>query len=184
MRKLLLALGVLLSLGMFSACSSDDEVELESYADSSDDSVKFIPIEEGDGYAAIRDFFNKELPFGENSKGFFVGSNKNVGEEACKIIRSKKEFEENYSGDKDIPVIDFQQYTIIIGQIIMPVIGYKCVKQEILSTTKNKSAVLNLYVKNIYEYNPQAIKPLYFWGLYPCKHLSGIANIKINIIKL
>jgi len=184
MKKVILFLGVLLSFGILSACSNDDEFDNStndsSQEDSKDTKKVLNPIEEGDGFAAIFEFFNSEMPFSTYSKSFFVSypQNENVGEEVCKIINSTKELESIYSGDKDLPEIDFQQYTLVIGQIIMPAGGYKCVKQELVNITRDSSHVLNLYVENIYEYKPCVITPLYFWGLYPKIHLS---NITINI---
>ena len=186
MKRALFVLGMLLTFGLFCACSSDDESENVT-DDSSERKLNDLggklisPVQEGDNFVATSDFFNSELPFGTYSKGFFVGSCEQSGEEVCYTINSKKELEDIYSGDKDLPEIDFQQYTLVIGERIMPALGYKCAKQEIVYATKDSDPVLNLYIENIYEYKPTALSPLYFWGLYPIKHLS---DIKINIILL
>lgn len=188
MKKIVLFLGMLLSLGLFSACSSDDESENVtndfSGEEIKDSDVKSIsPEEAGDRYAEISAFFNSEMPFSTYSKSFFVGypKNENVGEEVCKIVNSRKELEDIYSGEKELPEIDFQQYTLVIGMITMPALGYKCVRQELVYVTTDSSPVLNLYVEDLYEYNPCMVSPLYFWGLYPKMYLS---NIKTNIIML
>jgi hypothetical protein len=166
---------ILIALGIFSACDNQEELNTRS----SDDVVNITPIEPEEGYAEISAFFDSELPFDTYSKGFFVGSNEHSGDEVCKIINSKKELEDLYSGDKDIPEIDFQHYSLIIGQRIMPDLGNRCIKQELVYTTIDKISILNLYVENLYEYKPCMIAPLYFWGLYPKLNLL---NIKINII--
>ena len=181
MKKVFVMMGMLLSLGLFCACSSDEEIFTRYSGESSDSLFIFYPIEEGEGYAMISDFFDSELPFDTYSKGLFVDSGKNVGEEICKIVNSRKEFEDIYSGDKILPEIDFQQYTLVIGQIIMPVWGYKCITQKIVSATMDNSPIIDLYIENTYELNPAVLWPLYFWGIYPKMNLS---NLKINIVIL
>ena len=166
MKKVFLVLSLLLSLGMFYACSNEDETV-----------NVYVPIEEGEDYAAIANFFNLELSSDIYSQGFFVDSQNstNVGEEVCKIINSRKELKDIYSGDKDLPEIDFTKYTLIVGYIIMPDLGNNCVRQELVYTTTNSSPVLNLYVKNENEYKPTVISTLYFWGLYPKMQHSKIS---------
>jgi hypothetical protein len=192
MNKVLLVLGLLLSLGLTSSCISDDEndgiVDSSEKNSEGDHDMLITPLDDFEGFAAISEFFNSELPSTTYSKGFFIDTNNNinvdkvhVGDETYKIINSKNELSKIYSGEKPLPEIDFQHYTLVVGQIIMPAIGYQCVKQEISYTQKDNNAVLNLYVENIYELNPCMIVPLYFWGLYPKTHLS---NIKVNITML
>lgn len=187
MKKFNFILGVLLLFGLFNACSSDDDIEnstKDSFIEDSKNTEKvLIPIEEGEGFAALSDFFNSELSFSTYSKSFFGGysGNEKTGDEVCIIINSRKDLEEIYSGEKELPEIDFQQYTLVVGYVMMPAGGYKCVKQELVSTTMASNSILNLYVEDIYEYNPCVITPLYFWGLYPKTYLSSIIS---NIILL
>ena len=186
MKKVLFVFGLLLTLGMFCACSSDDgdNATDDSFGGDSEGTENVLnPIEEGDGLDAITDFFNSELPNSSYSKGFFCSSpkNANVGEKTCIIINSKKELKDIYSGEKELPKIDFQQYSLVIGQVIMPAAGYRCVKQELVRNTINTNLTLNLYVENMFEYNPCIVVPLYYWGLYPKMQLS---TVEVNVIML
>jgi hypothetical protein len=62
----------------------------------------------------------------------------------------------------------------------MPAAGYRCVKQELVRNTINTNLTLNLYVENIFEYNPCIVVPLYYWGLYPKMQLSTVeVNVKM-----
>lgn len=192
MKKVLLVLGLLLPLGLTSSCSSDDEnddiVDSSKQNFEGDDDLLVTPVDDFEGFAAISEFFNSELPSNTHSKGFFIDVVNNINEDkvrvrdkTCKIINNRNELKEIYSGEKSLPTIDFQHYTLVIGVIVMPVMGYQCVKQEITYTPKGNNSVLNLYLENIYELNPTVIWPLYFWGLYPKTHLS---NIEVNITML
>ena len=49
---------------------------------------------------------------GSLSPGFFVGSTQNV----CRIINSKQELEKYYDGERELPAIDFNAYTLVVGQ--------------------------------------------------------------------
>ena len=171
MKKFCIMMGVLVSFGMFSACSNSDEMNSGS--------AGILPISEEDGHTTISDFFNSELPSDTDSKSFFIVSNQKIEEDICKVINSREELQAIYSGDKVLPEIDFQCYTLVIGQTMMPALGYRLVKQELITNAMDQSSVLNLYVKNIYEYKPAMIAPLYFWGIYPKMDLSVI---KINVI--
>jgi hypothetical protein len=62
-----------------------------------------IPLDDFEGYAAISEFFNSELPSTTYSKGFFIDTNNNinvgkvhVGDETYKIINSKNELSKIY----------------------------------------------------------------------------------------
>ena len=170
-KKLLLMMSLVLSFRLFSACSNSDEMNI--------DSAGILPISEEDGHTTISDFFNSELPSDTYSESFFVVSNQKIEEDICKVINSGEELQTIYSGDKVLPEIDFQRYTLVMGQTIMPAHGYRLVKQELITNALDFSPVLNLYVNNIYEYKPAAIAPLYFWGIYP---KMDISYIKINVI--
>ena len=52
MKRVFFVIGVLLSLSMFCACSSDDDG-----SNSSEEYVAFPPINDGDDYSALSEFF-------------------------------------------------------------------------------------------------------------------------------
>ena len=181
MKRIVLLMGLLLSLGMFCACSSDDEMGGVSEGDAKESVEVLEPIIDIEDYAEISDFFNLELPLNKYSNAFFVGSYEDAGYEVCKIINNWEEFCDIYSGEKELPEIDFSKYTLVIGYKVMPFLGYKPVKQKLELSTKDNSIFFNIFVENMYEYNPSQITPLYFWGLYPKMYVT---NRNVNVVVL
>ena len=66
MNKVLLVLGLLLSLGLTSSCISDDEndgiVDSSEKNSEGDHDMLITPLDDFEGFAAISEFFNSELP--------------------------------------------------------------------------------------------------------------------------
>lgn len=194
MKKVVFMMSLLLTLGLFSACSSDGEMDLVGgggflITDSTlipDDGVILSPIDaieigfrENDveamggpkGYM-WKDFrfFNQELPLEESSESFFVGSDK----DECYVINSLEELKSIYSGEREIPYIDFGKYTLVIGQKVMPDFYHPEYKQDL--EFRNHRCDLNLYVP---DYDPgfKSIQHFYYWAFYPKFNTEGINNV-------
>ena len=74
-------MGVLLSLGLFSACSNSDELNIDSTDNNNkDDTRVLIPVKDSYGYSAISDFFYSELDSDEKYPKSFIFKNK------CSIV--------------------------------------------------------------------------------------------------
>lgn len=159
-------MSILLSTSIFYACSHQGETNRS-------DILK--PVIEIKGYNTISDFFNSELPVDANSASFFVNSEK----DECYVINTLEGLKSIYNGDHQIPEIDFEKYTLIIGQHIMSASGYIIEKQEVV--LRDNDSVLNIFVNNKYEYKPSLYTPLYFWGVYPKLYKF---NVDVNIIIL
>ena len=179
MKKLFLLMSILLSTGMFFACSSDDEMNVNGGGETvlnPDDGVVLTPIERVDEnnyflsyeLALISSFFNKELPVWRPSDSFFVDSD----QDECYVINSLDELKVVYSGDKEIPNIDFNQYTLVMGQIIEPDFYYPAYKQELMFT--DHKCHLTFYVP---DFGPgyTAVPHFYYWALYPKFSTEGIS---------
>ena len=171
MKKVFIILGMLLSLGVFCACSNDDEVD----SGSSDGMVDLTPIDEGDVFAALSDFFqsnNYHYP-GTEYMNFFEGSDEN----ACLVINNSDELLSKYTGVDPFPNVDFNKYTLIVGQEMMPESFYTILRQEL--TVKNGKLTLNIYVPEL-DGGYSMIQHLFYWGLYPKIQSSSIS---VKIIK-
>ena len=189
MKKLLLMMSILLSTGMFFACSNDDEMNVNGGDGSTlipDDGVVLSPIDAfevgnredaaqllgGPEAHMTKDFFffNEELPLEKRSDSFFVGSDK----DECYVINSLEELKNIYCGEKEIPYIDFEKYTLVIGQKIMPDFYHPVYKQEL--EFRNHQCDLNLYVP---DYDPgfKAIQHFYYWAFYPKFNTEGINRV-------
>ena len=81
------------------------------------------------------------------------------------LINSRQDLEAIYSGSRELPEFDFDKYTLIIGQQIMPCRDFYLVKKELLADVNG--LVLNLYVRNDGDNLSTAIQHLYYWGVYP-----------------
>lgn len=166
---------VLLAIGLLTACSNSDGQSVVFEKQSDEEGEGLQAVKDIKGYDTISVFFNSELPIDEKSAGFFVN---NLSDE-CYCINTLEELKKMYSGDHQIPEIDFKNYTLIIGQHIMPCSGYMIEKQEIV--LRDNNPVLNLTVHNKYEYKPALLTPLYFWGVYTKLYKS---NVDVNLIIL
>lgn len=171
----LLFLNVLLSLGLFSACNSSDEVDTLS----SDNMVDLIPIDESNGLAEISDFFKTEFGTYDNkTKPFDFKKNLSNEETPCIIINSEKEFKKVYTGSNPLPAIDFSKYTLIIGKIYLPA-GTFIDNMSIKQTNLVKAT---LYINCIVDTKGAYVARIgweYYWKLFPKFNVS-IINVEIS----
>lgn len=179
MKKVLLMMSLLLTLGLFSACSNDGDVDNGMYVNEDGELVP-IPIpEDGEVVKAIElpnrrlwteeshkvnllcSFFNEGLPIGARSNSFFVGSDK----DECYVINSLNELKSIYCGNEEIPeLLNFNKYTLVIGQKVNPTVFYPVLSQEL--EFFDKKCVLKLHVPALTAENTTGL-PLYYWALYP-----------------
>lgn len=174
MKKVTLLMSVLLTLGLFSACSSSEDYDTKS----SDDFDVLNPIAEGDSLAAISDFFKTE--FDSYEKPFDLKNNLSNEDNPCIIINSEEDFMEVYTGDLSLPAIDFSQYTLIIGKIYLSA-GTFLDNMSIKQTNPVKAT---LSINCIIDTNPNVgyigrIYWNYYWKLFPKFHASEI-SVEIN----
>lgn len=179
MRKVVFMMNLLLTLGLFSACSNDGDVDNGMYVNEDGELVP-IPIpEDGEVVKAIElpnrrlwteeshkvnllcSFFNEGLPIGARSNSFFVGSDK----DECYVINSLNELKSIYCGNEEIPeLLNFNKYTLVIGQKVNPTVFYPVLSQEL--EFFDKKCVLKLHVPALTAENTTGL-PLYYWALYP-----------------
>lgn len=168
---------VLLLLIIAVGCSGDSDEPKESPIETETRHVegKVITIS-GDerNYDDLYDFFNKELPYTSAStkKNAFRLDNQS---EKCYFVNNYDEFRAIYKGDEALPVIDFDIYTLVLGQVFSTNIYDSLDKQVFYE--KDGKYILDLF------FSSEIILPelVYYnyWGLYP--KLSN-KEIKVNII--
>lgn len=179
MRKVVFMMSLLLTLGLFSACSNDDDFDDDMYVNEDGELVP-IPIpEDGEVVKAIELperhlwteeshkvnllclFFNRGLPIGSRSNSFFVGSDK----DECYVINSQNELKSIYCGNEEIPeLLNFNKYTLVIGQKVKSTVFFPVLSQEL--EFFDKKCVLKLHVPALTAENTTDL-PLYYWALYP-----------------
>lgn len=114
--------------------------------------------------AAVSSFFDSKLDDGESVlKDFFPASS--YESETCYLINSNTELEQLYSGDKELPEIDFDKYTLLIGWVLEPC-GYIVEKQTI--DVADEAIVVTLTEKRDVDAASGVIAAMYdyyFWKL-------------------
>ena len=110
----------------------------------------------------VTTFFNRHLPTisGPRSDVFFVNDDDNK----CLAINSTGELKKIMHSNVELPAIDFNSNTLIIGQQTMMTTSFSVFDQSL--DIESKKISLNLIVK-IPEGSYSALSKLYHWGLYP-----------------
>ena len=160
---------MLLSLVIFNACSNDDESEKTFSND-----VAFLnPIDEGLIIVPFSDFFKKSFDMGGNLPFSFRKSISNEKKSPCIILNSKKDVEEAYTGDLNIPDMDFSNYTLIIGKI--PVSAGTFINDMVKrkSFTNKATLAISCVIDGKGAYIT-AMVDAYYWKLFPKFHASKI----------
>lgn len=160
MKKSILILG-LIFLAMFCpiACSSDDENGIQPVDENAN---KTFPVIEDKLDAAIVSFFNEALPNHpcyRPVETFFIPATEDTN--AYSLINNEQELQEAYKGYKDLPKIDFEKYTLIIGRVYT---GGVTVDQQYLTKEKEDN-VLVLHLAH--EAVIAEMFYTYYWGVYP-----------------
>ena len=162
MKKYVLIIGVIVAATWLCACSSDDD-------DFNPNAIQPISLKEGD----VVDFFNSVFP-----GSFFIDNQyEDLGNHVY-VINSRQELDDVYFGEKELPAIDFDKYTLVIGQLLMPYPGFYFVKKE-LEPSEN-GLQLTIYVRNDGEILSAVLKHLYFWEIYPKQSQK---TISVNVLK-
>ena len=158
----------LLLLGGFVACNDSEEPE----------AIGTPPVT---APADVSAFFRTYLPSTANShfETAFNFSEIDFRDIECFAINSMEEFKAVAPPAVELPAIDFDKYTLIIGQHWMGDPGYNFEKQAV--DTESDKMTLNLVYKNLKGGTPQIMTIFYFWGLYT-KLPQKTIDVNITII--
>ena len=157
--------------GMLTACSSDDESKDTIAAVRGGEvynSTKSTDVDPSDQVAV---FFNEELGavyYSDKSvnKSFFTNEESDLLIDKCLVINNRQEFEDAYMGTKDLPIIDFDSYTLIIGRTWGRDSSYKLRDVSLKDTGTGYQLEINV----LHEKADVVLYTLYdiqFWRLYP-----------------
>ena len=151
MKKTLFYASALLLLVM-SSCQKDDN--------SSDSNLEATLAQE-----AMNTFFDSTLASGMSVlEGFFESSSLSYNQDTCFLVNSSAELERLYTGDKELPEIDFGKNTLLIGRF-METAGLKVVGQTV--DVSDESIVITLMVDHDDgDAYIAAMVNYYFWALY------------------
>ena len=176
---------LLLSAMGFASCGSDDEPETPVQTDPTDNTEAYekYGFVEGaiinvsgdtDKHEDVYQFFKSELPqtsFGKEIS--FLFSDEDAS--SCHFVNSLSDLQAVYHGDAQLPKIDFDKYTLIIGKQRVASYGARQNRQAFYE--KDGQRVLDIFFYNDIIF--PAIADIYFWGLYPKFEDRAV---KINII--
>lgn len=120
-----IALVITIAIGACSSSNDDDSTVGKPAADDQSDYVDGGIINEWDRPVVDKSdplaaFFEEELHrpywdgYGNEFKTFF--ENGSWDDEICLVFNSREEFQNAYMGSKELPEIDFNQYTLVIGR--------------------------------------------------------------------
>ena len=151
--RILTLTAALLLLGGFVACNDSEESE-------------YIGTPPVTASADVSAFFKTYLPSSSSShpEPEFNFSEIDDRDIECFVINSMEEFEAVAPPSVELPVIDFDKYTLIIGQHWMGHPGYSFEKQAV--DTESDKMTLNLVYKQLKGCTPAIMTIFYFWGLY------------------
>ena len=170
-KKSVLLLNVLLLI--FTGCSSDDEV-VNGVRNGEKERGGFVyegytqqEIDESDPLSV---FFGEELhnPYWDSywneHKTFFEQGQWN--DESILVINSQEEFQKAYMGTKELPNVDFDLYTLIIGRTWGNDGSYLLDKIVL----RDKGSIYELETHLLHHVNwitTAAIQDIFYWRLYP-----------------
>jgi hypothetical protein len=116
----------------------------------------------------VNDFFDFYLPESNYSRPpheFDFGNIDELGR-VCLVVNTMGEFEAVAPSSVELPSINFDKHTLIIGQWSMGNPGYRLTNQRI--DTEPDIMVLYLNYESLGEGGtPGVVTTFYFWGLYP-----------------
>ena len=155
-----------------SGCSSDDDETITRY---SDDNISLIPIEEGEVFAAVSDFFRITSGSDEIKQEAFDFKNDlcHDGKNSCLLINNGEEFKEAYMGDSPLPSIDFSKYSLIVGRVYISA-GTFIDNMSIRQINNSKSILAINYCVDTKGCYIGILHYEYYWSLFPKFHASEI----------
>ena len=163
MKKVFFILGVLLSFGMFCACSSDDEVIERSEGSS----TRGIDTLESVKMSSVDSFLKEKILNTMNhnhAKGYF-----SIDEDTCYRIDSMEELAALYQGEEELPEIDFNNNTLLLGAKVFTDPNTDVENYKMLLIESSDGYNFNLYSRHLEgEWTSLGITlQIYYYGLYP-----------------
>ncbi len=184
MKKLFYLLNGLLLTAALAACSSDyddppeqpnshqNEVPVDSVDSTQDEGnskdytvISTVPVSE-----EVKAFFDEALPYQlEKPSWFIIDELRDENYYVCHVINNTAELKSKYVGNRQLPNIDFNKYTLVLGQAF---IGCSMTFDFIdLHIYENRSELV-IHANVIPGWTVSGLAPFRFWGLFPKNHNS------------
>ena len=196
MKKLVYILCSLLLLSAgFAACSCEsedppeqpnshqnetpvDSTVINNHSSKVDSTGSYTVISAVEVSEEVKAFFDEALPYlpGLPIELSPFSFQSNVNSEFL-VINSEQELQNVYKGEKPLPQLDFEQNTLIIGQMLMP--GASFYLESVELRVYDDRNVLTVYTREP-PYIYTSLYNLYFWGIFP-KIVKEIDENVLNI---
>ena len=178
MKKLFYLLNGLLLTAALAACSSDyddppeqpnshqNEVSVDSVDSTQDEGaskdytvISTVPVSE-----EVKAFFDEALPKEEGNTAYFYFDNHATSSYSYYVINNEKELRERYKGNKELPIIDFGKYSVIIAKF--PVIS--SLDNYYLELHQYKDSTISLvFCFKVPDCVYSGTYDSHIWGLFP-----------------
>lgn len=180
MKKVFVIIGMLLSLGMFCACSKSDETTnvLEEQRSAKSEAELFA-ISANSVDVNVDSFIKEKLfnTYNLNPKDCF-----SIEKDMCYRIDSKEEFAAFYTGLDELPEIDFSKYTLLLGAKEYDNPDTDIENYKLVLTESEDGYILRLCCQHIGEgwvHTNEYPWLIYYYGLYP---ILEDKDIIVNLI--
>ena len=178
MKKLYYLLGTLLLTAALAACSSDyDDPPEQPNSHQNEVSVDSVDITQDEGASKdytvistvpvseeVKAFFDEALPYLPDLhlevSPFSFQSNANS---EFYVINNEKELQNIYKGEKTLPQLDFENNTLIIGQL--PMSGGSFLEAIYIRVYGDGNVLTIQTWEPPYRYS--ALYHMFFWGIFP-----------------
>ena len=144
------------------SCSKADETDEEGI-------FRQKPVSED-----VRDFFNLLFPSEIRQSLYDLESDEDT---IVRVVNSLEEFQAHYLGEVAIPDINFDDYTLVCGRVLMPMGPFYVKYMELNDDVSSSHLILHTYHDNL---TFQLAYHMYFWGLFPKKPYNIIS---VDVIK-
>ena len=178
MKKLFYLFNTLLLTAALAACSSDyddppeqpnshqNEVSVDSVDSTQDEGaskdytvISTVPVSE-----EVKAFFDEALPKEEGNTAYFYFDNHATSSYSYYVINNEKELRERYKGNKELPIIDFGKYSVIIAKF--PVIS--SLDNYYLELHQYKDSTISLvFCFKVPDCVYSGTYDSHIWGLFP-----------------
>ena len=176
MKKTHLLLPILLLATAITACTADydepeqpttrqDEVPADSVGMTSPDNpekdytvISAVPVSDD-----VKAFFDEALPYfpiGYPTFAFAI----DTYDSRFFVINNEEQLSDVYIGEKPLPQLDFENYTLIIGRQCLG--GGPDYLDSVYLQVSDNSCVLTIHVSEP-RWSYAAVYNMYFWGLFP-----------------
>ena len=179
MRKSMRTIGILLSaLFLLTACDSSDNHEMVIDDDVVYTSPKKVDVDY-ETQNQLSNFFLEELYHnysdnsGQDYPGFFGKLEWDA--QPCYLINSNEEFLSAYKGTKQLPEVDFERYSILVGRSYCADGSESIDKYNLIDEGDHYRMYIGI-LRNVnpnYTY-PHVIRDLFYWDVYPKRESKPI----------